>query len=620
VKSLRARFFLAGAAIVLVMAAMGYACAFMFARVSRVVGDELRRDEASAELVTTLTSALEDEDDALLLALSGDHAGADKNRVVEQRRFDIALSDLRANTQRQEERLTLDRLERHVRTFRATGDRLLAQQDGADARAVYDADTTPALRAATTDCARIRDMESVATQRTAAWARDESRRAMTMVGLASAFALALAAGVSVLLARSIVRPISELTKNVEEVRKGDFDRRIAIERDDEIGELAVGYNRMAEALSAFHEAKLSEVVRAKGALEATLSALPDAVLVVGPGGRIDSANPRASELFDAAFGRTPERVSELPTTGDGADVARALAVAPTGGAMDLSRAVRVEVGDGERRFLSRVVPLRGRDGAVVVFRDVTELARIDEMRMDFVAAASHELRTPLTTLSMMLAMIAEGDEKRPPHEEEMLRAALSGCEQLGRTVDGLLDLARAETGNIRLHHERFTAATFAGEVVRTLTPRYADLGVAISVTDETSGADLDGDIARLGVVLSNVLTNALKYSAVGDAVAVRVRERAAMIEIAVTDEGPGVPPEYRSRIFEKYFRVEHHRASEHAPRGAGLGLYLCKQIVEAHAGTIRCDAGANGCGTTISFTVPRRRADNAVESCATLVA
>jgi NtrC-family two-component system sensor histidine kinase KinB len=619
VKSLRARFFLAGAAIVLVMAAMGYACAFMFAHVSRVVGEELRHDEGSALLVTTLTSALEDEDDALLLALSGDHAGAESARAVEQRRFDAALTDLRAATRRQEERLTLDRLERHVRTFRATGDRLLAQDNGADARAVYDADTTPALRAATADCARIRDMESVSTQRTAAWARDESRRAMTMVGLVSAFALALALAVSVQLARSIVRPISELTKNVEEVRKGDFDRRITIERDDEIGALAVGYNRMAEALSAFHEAKLAEVMRAKGALEATLSALPDAVLVVGPGGRIESANPRASELFDAAFGRTPERVSELPTSGNGADVARALAVGPSGASMDLSRAIRVEVADGEHRFLSRVVPLRGRDGAVVVFRDVTELARIDEMRMDFVAAASHELRTPLTTLSMMLAMIAECDEKRAPHEDEMLRAALSGCEQLGRTVDGLLDLARAESGNIRLHHERFTAATFASEVVRTIAPRYADLGVAVSVADESSGADLDGDIARLGVVLSNVLSNALKYSTVGNSVEVRVSDHTDAIEVSVTDEGPGIPAEYRGRIFEKYFRVEHHRASEHAPRGAGLGLYLCKQIVEAHAGSIRCDAGANGRGTKISFRVPRRR-DNAVESCATLVA
>jgi NtrC-family two-component system sensor histidine kinase KinB len=591
----------------------------MFARVSRVVGDELSRDEASAALVTTLTSALEDEDDALLLALSGDVASAKKARATEQRRFDSAVSALRHTTRRPEEQLTIDKLERHVRDFRASGDRLLEQDDGSDARAVYDADTTPALRAATADCARIRDMETVATQRTAAWARDESRRAMTLVGLVSAFALALALGVSVQLARSIVRPISEMTKNVEEVRKGDFHRRIAIEHEDEIGALAAGYNRMAEALSAFHEAKLSEVVRAKGALEATLSALPDAVLVVGPGGLIDSVNPRASELFDAAFGRTPERVSELPMSGDGAEVARALAAAPSGDGMDLSRAIRVEVGDGERRFLSRVVPLRGRDGAVVVFRDVTELARIDEMRMDFVAAASHELRTPLTTLSMMLAMIAEGEEKRPPHEEEMLHAALSGCEQLGRTVDGLLDLARAETGNIRLHHERFTAATFVREVVRMEAGRYADLGVSLSVEDDSSGADLDADIARLGVVLSNVLTNALKYSAVGHGVGVRVRDDADAIEIAVTDQGPGVPVEYRDRIFEKYFRVEHHHASEHAPRGAGLGLYLCKQIVEAHAGNIRCEAGANGRGTTIAFRVPRRRADNAGESCATLV-
>jgi NtrC-family two-component system sensor histidine kinase KinB len=116
-----------------------------------------------------------------------------------------------------------------------------------------------------------------------------------------------------------------------------------------------------------------------------------------------------------------------------------------------------------------------------------------------------------------------------------------------------------------------------------------------------------GDPARLGIVLSNVLTNALKYTPRGGRVTVRVSPvqgtpdgKGGAVQIAVTDTGPGVPEEFRERVFEKFFRVEHHTPNGAKDvRGSGIGLYLCRQIIEAHGGTIRCEAGDDGRGTRI---------------------
>ena len=607
-RSLRTRFFVSGALVVLVMAVMGYVCAYMFMRVSRGVGDELAKDEQKGELIGILGSALEDEDDALILAMAGDRAPQDARRHVEQRRFDKAFAALSSSAMTNDERASLESLARHMDVFRRNGDAFLRRTDLASARATYDDEVTQSMRLAVTDLEHLRADELREIRHTAGWARDEAHRAKRLVALVSIAALLLSLAVSVQLARSILRPIRSLTENVEAVREGAFDRRVIIERDDEIGALAGGYNRMADALGKFSASKLGEVIRAKATLEATLAALPDAVVLVHEDGRLEAANSRATAVFFAACGQVPADLRALASTPDGAKIARAIELAGRG--VQLDRAVRLREGRDERRLIALVDGPRTGNLRVIVLSDVTELSRLDEMRMDFVAAASHELRTPLTTLRMMLSLLSESATTRSPHEEEMLRTALAGCDQLGQTVDAMLELAHAETGNIRLRRERFTVAALAKETLASLSTRARDAEVTMPITDESNGATVEGDIARLFVVLSNVVSNALKYSPPDTTIDVCLRDAGDSVEVDVSDEGPGIPDEYRERVFEKYFRVEHQKDGNeplHGPRGAGMGLYLCRQIVEAHGGQIRCAAGNAGKGTKITLTLPKRR-------------
>ena len=240
---------------------------------------------------------------------------------------------------------------------------------------------------------------------------------------------------------------------------------------------------------------------------------------------------------------------------------------------------------------------------------MTEFARLDELRSELIGVASHELKTPLTTLRVTLGLLAEEAAGLTARQREMLQAALGGCEELGDTIDELLDVTRIEAGQLRLDLTPVDLAATLERALRGLRPRFDDAGVRLRVVQERTPAVAWGDAARLRNVLTNLLTNALKYSPSGGTVTIRVSsgptDGAPLLQVAVLDQGPGISAEFRTRVFEKFFRVEHHLGGHpNGVRGTGIGLYLCREIIKAHGGTIRCEPGDGGAGALVVFTLP----------------
>jgi NtrC-family two-component system sensor histidine kinase KinB len=194
---------------------------------------------------------------------------------------------------------------------------------------------------------------------------------------------------------------------------------------------------------------------------------------------------------------------------------------------------------------------------------------------------------------------------------DILDAAIVGCEDLGRTIDELLDLSRVESGQLRLMKERVDLNGLVGQLISSYRPRFIAAGIDLAHVSESRQAVLLADGPRLAVVLSNLLSNALKYTPSGGRVEVHLSTQntgaaaGQCLQIAVSDTGPGVPEEFRERIFDKFFRIEHQSSKSAVPiQGAGFGLYLCRQIIEAHEGKIHCTRGSGQTGTTIAFEIP----------------
>jgi NtrC-family two-component system sensor histidine kinase KinB len=246
---------------------------------------------------------------------------------------------------------------------------------------------------------------------------------------------------------------------------------------------------------------------------------------------------------------------------------------------------------------------------VLVLQDVTDLARLDELRSELVGVASHELKTPLTSVRMNLLLLGEGTADLNSRQQEILATAITGCEELGATIEELLDLTRIEAGQLRIAQDRIDFLEVIDHTLAKLRSRFDDARITLQVFQECSSALVRGDGARLGIVLANLLTNALKYTPRNGRVTIHLWSQAdgakENLNISVTDTGPGVPTEYRERVFEKFFRVEHQRSGDGQVRGTGIGLYLCREIIEAHKGKIWCNEGENGIGACFTFVLER---------------
>jgi NtrC-family two-component system sensor histidine kinase KinB len=590
---LKTRLGIAGVALIAMTIVTGVWSVTAFRRVSNVVSHVVTENQRVTDATGRLASTLEREDDALLLVLNDLEHG--KAELANQRReVATALRDVTAHLETRE---AAEELQRDVLAYEASVGQLVDGANTADTRARYHEDVNQLKRRALATTTRIRDDHFRSSQSAAEWAADQSTRSMQIVATITIVALLLLVLIAIHLARVVMRPISEMTRAVQAIRRGDFAQRVGVRRDDELGRLGGGLNQMADELEQFRQTNIGEVVAAKETLEATLEALPDAVLVIGDDRRITAANPRANDVLGSTRERELADVPLPDSTRDAVDRVLHRGSVPDA-TVDLRKAIAMTIDGRSARLLPRVVPIAGRRGAVLVLSDVTELARLDDMRLELVAVASHELRTPLTTLKMTLSMLKERASRYESHDRQLVTVAAGGVEQLAGLVDEFLDLTRIEAGQLRLHWARVSLDEVITRTVAAATPSCEQAGLTLDV-EHGEVPSIAADHARLAMVVSNLLSNAVKYTPEGGKIAIRTRATPATVEIVVEDSGPGVPVELRERVFERFFRIER----EATPTGVGIGLYIAREVIVAHRGTITCGESTLG-GARFVVTLP----------------
>ena len=232
----------------------------------------------------------------------------------------------------------------------------------------------------------------------------------------------------------------------------------------------------------------------------------------------------------------------------------------------------------------------------------SELAETDRVRRDLVANVSHELRTPITALQAQLENIVDGVE---PPDPEKLRTMLAQVERLGRLVQQLLDLSRLESGTLPLDRREFDVAPMLELAVRETRLHAGDVRLRVEV--DPPDLCLDADAERLHQVIANLVENAVRHSPPGDEVVVRAYPFDRAVRFEVADHGPGIPEADAVRVFERFYRADSARSSDHG--GAGLGLAIAQWIVDLHGGEIHSERGdPDGC--RMVFDIPDTRTDH----------
>ncbi|HYY09162.1 MAG TPA: ATP-binding protein [Actinomycetota bacterium] len=227
------------------------------------------------------------------------------------------------------------------------------------------------------------------------------------------------------------------------------------------------------------------------------------------------------------------------------------------------------------------------------FNEMTErLGSSEERRRQLLADVTHELRTPLSVIRASLEAFVDG---LYPTDEAHLRSVLEETTVMSRLLDDLQTLSTAEAGVLRLHREPTAPGDLVDVAVESFAAQARERGIALRADVEPDLPPIEVDRLRIGEVLANLLSNAVRHTARGGDVVAAVRRTPAGLELSVSDTGPGIPPEQLPHVFDRFSR------SPDSP-GAGLGLAIAKSLVEAHGGTIRADSSPSG--TTIGFTLP----------------
>ncbi len=363
------------------------------------------------------------------------------------------------------------------------------------------------------------------------------------------------------------------------------------------------------ALEAAHARELAEQrsrreVELRSQAERT-SALFDrmveGIIVIGADGRIRLSNRAAAGFFGFTPPTEGRTVLEATRHHEVAAIVGRLATEPE----VLNHELRLD-GVGGPRFLQvNALALRSAEGAaegaILVFHDLTRLRQLEALRQEFVANVSHELRTPLSLIKSAAETLIDGGREDPVITARFLEIIDKHANRLTHLIDDLLLLARFDSGRVELNLGTVDLRAAAGDALDDAALIARARGVTL-INEVPEGVAASADADRLRQVLANLIDNAIKYGRVDGCVGVRGREAGGgMVEISVRDDGPGIPPEALSRVFERFYRVDKARSREQG--GTGLGLAIVKNVVQAHGGDVRVESAA-GCGTEFFLTLP----------------
>jgi NtrC-family two-component system sensor histidine kinase KinB len=438
--------------------------------------------------------------------------------------------------------------------------------------------------------ARLNDL--IALNQAAMW-RANSRA----VGLGRRLTYEFAGGLLALLVTGIVfswalgwalaRPLTELAERLRGLSQRHTQVRLGPQPLAELDAVAREFNQMAEQLEQYEKLNVERLLYEKRKTEAIIESLEDGVVLIDSAGIVTHINEIAAlimdiEPADALGSPFDDLSSNSPHYRRVRDALRGLRrAAPDGPRTE----VQLHVRGRDHSYVLKPIPLHRTEGTafgtLLILQDVTYLRDHDRARSNLVETLSHELRTPLTSLALSAQLLQREEATLEPRQRELLRTILEECARMKQLTDSLLNLARGELASISLERERIDLARVAEDVAGRFRLQAEEKHVALE-RNIAEVPPVSGDPVKLSWVVSNLIGNALRYTPQGGRIEVMTGSADDTVRLEVGDSGPGIAPELRDYVFERFAQY-----GDGADKGsAGLGLAIVKDIVVAHGGRI----------------------------------
>ena len=425
--------------------------------------------------------------------------------------------------------------------------------------------------------------------------RELNNQLFQLIIEALVFGLVISVLLSFLLSRAMVTPIRALTRGAQRVAEGDFGHEIQVESHDEIGVLTNAFNAMSRQL----QSTLQEVESERTKLSTLFLHMTDGVVAFNQSGEVIHSNPAAEEMLGQAI-----PVGGAVTYGD-----LFQDMVPLETVLTTDRdCLEIETVWGERILLLLLAPFNREKqvGVLVVVHDVTQQVKNETMRKEFVANVSHELRTPITNIRSYAETLAENPDLPPDTTASFLGVILSESDRMTHIVQDLLTLSRFDSGHSELNLTTFPFAGLLEESCQAMRIEAQRRGHTLRLEGTGGLPAIRADRERISQVVMNVLSNAIKYAPDGGRIVLTAGCTPDRVWLEVADNGIGIPPEDRDRIFERFYRVDKARSRESG--GTGLGLSIAQEIVRQHQGSLTL-VDRPGPGTTLRLELKREGPD-----------
>ena len=428
---------------------------------------------------------------------------------------------------------------------------------------------------------------------------ETSQHTTKIIFLGAGIAIILTTIFAFFLSTRITSPLIKMREGALELARGEFNTKIPIVTHDEIGELAMAFNRMGRQLK-YHINALSQE---KEQLSGILRSMADGVITINRKGKILITNPPADQYLDAYTFDGESDDSDEPAFKLPAPINELFSKV-----IENEKASMTEITVQGRTWVIIMTPLYDNDyvrGAVAVLRDMTDERRLDKLRKDFIANVSHELRTPISMLQGYSEAIVDDIAETKEDKNELAQIIHDESLRIGRLVNELLDLARMEAGHISLSVESVHVKPYLEKIVRKFqgVAQEREVLLELQTNDDPEWVDFDPD--RIEQVLTNLIDNAIRHTSPGGSVQVIVEASDQEWEVAVKDSGLGIDEEDLPFVFERFYKADKSRKRnpDQKKKGVGLGLAIAKNLVEAHGGTIHVHS-KKAEGTTFLFKLP----------------
>lgn len=425
----------------------------------------------------------------------------------------------------------------------------------------------------------------------------------------AAVLILLSIGAAMLLALSIAKgltqPIVRITEAAKHIAAKDFSQRVIVNTKDELQDLAETFNEMTAELDRYNKMQVDKIVEEKTKTEAVIFSIPDGILMTDREGKVQLANKLAKEIL--GLPETDFQNIELSSLVKNQIVRDALNGLIENNFRDVINEKEVDLSTKDllRYYLLKteeVISPQNNEkiGFVTLLRNITLEKELSRMKDDFLHSITHDLRNPMTSIRGFLKFLMDGVAGAlTPQQQKMLGVMDHASLKLLVLINDILDIAKLESGRMTINLADVDLKNLAQRAVDVSEGLALKKAITMKVEADENLPQIKCDPDLIERVFTNLLGNALKFTPENGSVTVRLRNLPDAIEGAIIDTGEGIPAEYVEKIFDKFQQVAGQRRG-----GTGLGLTICKHMIEAHNGKIWAESKL-GEGSKFIFLVPK---------------